>query len=80
MSNKARTQFVFLRACGCPIGLVEGSYAKTEDRAWDVIADTRADERRLRSAGVTVDHVSHEEYVARYCPRMTARCPHGAVA
>lgn len=73
----SRTQFVFLRACGCPGGVVEGSYAKTEDAAWDIFAESRQEERDLRRAGVTVVHVSHEDYSAKYYPLMLARCGHG---
>lgn len=72
-----RTQFVFTDPCGCPFGLVEGSYAKTEDGAWDIIADSRAEERAMRNRGVRVEHVSHDEYVERFYPRMTQRCTHG---
>jgi hypothetical protein len=58
VASQNRHQFVFTKPCGCPIGLVEGSYAKTEDGAWDKFADDLADERRLRDRGVTVDHVT----------------------
>jgi hypothetical protein len=75
-----RTQFVFIETCGCPLGLVEGSYAKTEDGAWDTFCDTRADERRLRARGVTVDHVPHAEYTERYFPLMLTGCTHTSAA
>jgi hypothetical protein len=71
---------VFVEACGCPCGLVEGSYAKTMDRAWDMFAYSRADERRMRDEGVTCVHVSHEEYEATYYRRMKAGCSHRPVA
>lgn len=76
-TDAERTQFVFVRPCGCPIGLIEGSYGKTEDGAWDRFADDRADERRLRNAGVRVLHMSHVEYREKWYPRMVKGCTHG---
>lgn len=72
-----RHQFVFVKSCGCPLGVVEGSYAKTEDGAWDMVAESRKEEREMRAAGVRVVHVSHAEYVQRYyAPMMAERCEH----
>lgn len=72
-----RTQFVFVLPCGCPIGLVEGSYAETEAGAWDILVPSYLDERRrLRDRGVTVHHVTHDEYTAKYYPLMGAGCNH----
>lgn len=76
---KERTQFVFLKPCGHPRGLVEGSYAKTMDGAWDSFADNRADERSMRDQGVTCVHVSHAEYVERFYPHMLG-CEHDGPA
>lgn len=80
MATKVRTQFVFLKRCGCATGVIEGSHAKTSDRAWELMADTRKAERAMRDAGMTVVHVNHEEYVATFMPMMLSSwtCPHQA--
>lgn len=73
-----RSHFVFLKRCGCPIGLVEkGRFCVDEDEAWDSMYDTRAGERAARERGISAVHVSHAEYTATYYTRMTAPCPHG---
>lgn len=74
-----RHQFVFLNRCGCPRGVVEGSYAGDEDGAWDMFADDRRDERRLRAEGVTVVHVDHDTYSRDFYPLMLVPCPHSGM-
>lgn len=78
-----RHHYVFLNACGCPLGLVEAS-ARTpdgppriadEDAAWDDMYD-RAEERAARAKGVHVVHVDHATYKRDYYPQMLAACPH----
>jgi hypothetical protein len=71
-----RTQFVFVDLCGCPLGVVEGSHAKTEAGAWRMW--THADDMRER--GVTLVHVPHAEYVERFYPLMLVDCTHRTVA
>jgi len=76
--DSERSHYVFLSACGCPFGLVErGRWCVDEDAAWDSMYDSRAEERAARAKGVRCVYVSHEEYVATYYSRMTARCTHG---
>lgn len=79
MYVEPRHQFVFLYRCGCPLGLVEGSYAVDEDGAWDVFTADRREERRFRAAGVTVVHVDHDTYSREFYPRLLTQCPHGGL-
>jgi hypothetical protein len=74
----ARTQFVAVETCGCPIGVREGSTVPNVDVARYFLANN-GDRRILldwRRRGVRVVHVSHDEYEATHLPNMLAGCPH----
>jgi hypothetical protein len=73
MPRPARTQFVFLNPCGCPIGVTEGDPI---GGAWRYY--TAAEKRAMLARGVTVVHVPHDEYVVTYLPKMygSYTCPH----
>lgn len=73
-----RRHWVFLRACGCPFGLVEqGRWAQDEDAAWDSMYDSRGEERAARARGVRAEFVDHATYERDFYPRMTQKCTHG---
>lgn len=72
-----RHHFIFVYSCGCPRGLIEQvGGCRTEDDAWDLMCETRQDERAARAAGVTVKLVDHTTYIAEYYDRMRSGCPH----
>lgn len=73
-----RTQWVFLRACGCPFGVLEGSCAANEDDAWWEFFESARRAQAARASGVTVEHVSHDGYVKHFYPKMLSSytCPH----
>jgi hypothetical protein len=75
--GRTRTQWVFREACGCPLGVLEGSQAETEDDAW-VEMYGHSDAAAWRARGVTAEHMPHDRYVADVCPMMMSgyRCPH----
>lgn len=80
-SMKDRYHFVFVKACGCPIGLTEmRAGVRTEDEAWDNFYDTRGEERAARTAGVHVELVDHPVYVDKFYARMAVGCTHGGSA
>jgi hypothetical protein len=82
--NSERHHYVFLKPCGCPIGLVEASARAPggppriadENAAWDEMYDTRAQERDARARGVHVVHVDHAQYSRELFPKMSRGCPH----
>ncbi|MFI5895659.1 hypothetical protein ACIA5D_36745 [Actinoplanes sp. NPDC051513] len=75
-----RRHWVFLYRCGCPFGLIEEStFYKDEDDAWNGMFDSRADERRARTAGVQVVFVDHAAYERDFFRRMTQLCTHGGM-
>lgn len=73
-----RHHHVFLRPCGCPLGLVEATYRNiSEEAAWLSLYDrSRRAVTEAKNRGVTVVHVDHATYEADYYRRMTATCPH----
>jgi hypothetical protein len=75
-----RTEFVFVDRRGHAIGVVEGAYAKTADKAWDMMCEDRARERRWRDEGVTCVHVPFAEYVANHYECIGGKCSHVAVS
>lgn len=77
-----RTQFVFRSRCGCPFGVVEGSYAGSPSRAFKMMYETQRERDAAIDRGVTVEHMSHERYTAEVYPQMLSgyRCPHGGAS
>jgi hypothetical protein len=78
-----RTQWVFMEACGCPFGVLEGSCAADEIDAWmDFYDDNRQEIRKARERGIQVEHVSHDGYVKYFSPKMQSEyaCPHKPAA
>lgn len=85
-----RHHYVFVKACGCPFGLIEASASEPggppriadEGQAWDEFYDTRGEEREARNRGVRAVHVTHEQYEREFYDRMSPsyRCPHGGAS
>jgi hypothetical protein len=75
-----RHHYVFLAACGCPIGLTEATRGRIRDEgdAWQSMYRTRREERAARERGVTVVHVDHDTYVRDHYQGMLSGCPHTA--
>jgi hypothetical protein len=77
-----RTQWVFRSACGCPLGVLEGDNARNEYEAWLEFYERKSEINKAIGSGITVQHMSHEEYCSETLPilRSTAPCPHGGVS
>ncbi len=73
-----RTVFMFLKSCDCPMGLVEGSVAKTMQGAWRMMAGSRDEEREMHEQGITCVQISFTEYETLFRAKMLAGwgCPH----
>lgn len=77
-SLAARTQFVLIDACGCPLKVMEGSLAPGELSAMSAFANGNAARViHWQRTGRAVVHVSHEEWERRYAP-LVGKCPHKA--
>jgi hypothetical protein len=82
--RSGRHHYVFIKRCGCLIGLVEASARKSdgpprladEGAAWSEMYQTRREEQAARAQGITVVHVDHAEYEREFFPKMTERCTH----
>jgi hypothetical protein len=75
-----RQQWVFLDACGCPFGVMEGT-GQTQGEAWREFYEgthrsTDLAVGRAVARGVTSVLVDHERYSAEFYPQMLRRCPH----
>lgn len=80
MAMPERYHFMFLLACGCPVGLTDQrGHCRTEDEAWESMYPTRTEERKARDRGVHVRLVDHETYRREYYDLMLKRCTHRAV-
>jgi hypothetical protein len=73
-----RTQWIFLRPCGCPVGVMEGSAARVEYDAWREFYDTAKAIRAAQSDGIRVQSVSHDTYLKDFAPKMltSQTCSH----
>lgn len=72
-----RRHYVFLDRCGCPFGVAEETdHCKTEDDAWDMLYDTRAEERAARAQGVRVEYVDQAAYERNFYELMKSGCKH----
>lgn len=78
-----RTQFVLLDACGCPVGVQEGSTARdTRDAFYRLAGEDWTRVREWKAQGLRVIHISHGAYSRRYYPAMRSgrHCPHRRAA
>jgi hypothetical protein len=81
-----RTQWVFRHPGGCFFGVLEatrwptrgGPRTLTRSEAWKAFYDTARERDAAMDRGVSVEHMSHERYVAEVYPQMRGdyRCPH----
>jgi len=77
-----RDQWVFLKPCGCPVGVMEGYLADTAGEAMSEMYDRNKDLRRAVATGIKVHLISFAEYEQKYFEKMrpSYTCPHGAAA
>ena len=75
-----RRHFMFLRPCGCPVGLTDQrDKVQTEADAWESMYPTRGEERDARDRGIHVRLVDHATYRQEYYHLMLKPCTHKAV-
>jgi hypothetical protein len=73
-----RDQWIFVRRCGCPVGVMEGYLADTGDEAFLEMYDNPPQVQAAKERGIDTRLISWSEYEKNYFERMrpTYRCPH----
>lgn len=75
----ARTQFVLVAICGCPLKVLEGSTVPGPASAMREFADHNlATVEKWEEQGLQVRHIPHGDYIRDYADRLrpTYRCTH----
>lgn len=74
----ARDQWIFTWPCDCPVGVMEGSEARTAEKAMKEMYPGSRERVRAYDRGVTARLIPFSVYEERYFERMfpSYTCPH----